>query len=319
MKIRQVDKENITERSMIITANRVTLACGMQMLEHLHVCHQLYYIFGGAPVFEIDGKTLRAGTGTCFCIPPRKPHRMLPLQDSALSCLEFKLQVDDPFLASHLESSSLMMQDQGGIRRLLLYVYDNWRSRDPQNIRNNNTILTTLLMDFFLEEMHYSPDDSCRIRTEGYNPPTRAAMAYIEQQYQNPFSLEELSRELHYNRNYLSSVFSRDTGITVVDYLHLIRIRQAVLMIAFYAQDVFTACESVGFTDPAYFSRVFKRLTGVPARSFKFVFSKTDRKKLGQLFTDEVILNLQVASLEEEMASLKSLGNSVRELARQET
>ena len=298
-------------KTILITANHDQMAIGSQMMDHVHVCYQLYYIAQGNPVFIVDDQEIHAHAGSFFYIPPRVPHKMLPLQKEAMTFYEFKVQINDPFLASHLKKASPPEQDKGYILQMLRYVYDNWRSNDPQNLQNIDTVLRTLLMGFFLDELHYNQTDSCRIYTQNYWQITRSVMAYIEKHYQKRFSLQALSDELNYNRNYISSVFTKNTGISIVDYLNLIRIRKAVLMLAFYSQDVFTTCESVGFQNLSHFSRTFKSMTGASPRSFKYVFSKVDRKRLRSLFTDEPILNLQVCTLEEALTSLRSIGTAV--------
>lgn len=300
----------MSQNLTLITANRVQMAASSQMMEHIHICYQLYYILDGEPIFIVDDVEIRTHPGSFFYIPPQLPHKMLPLQGSFL-CYEFKVQIDDPFLSSHLNCIVQPEEDTGYIRHLLSYVYDNWRSNDIQNIKNTNHILSTLLMGFFLQDLHYIQTDSCRVSTQNYNQLTRAVMAYVERHFQEKFSLHELSQELNYNKNYISSVFTKNTGISIVDYLNLSRIRQAVLMLAFYSQDVFTTCESVGFSNVSHFSRTFKAMTGASPRNFKYVFSKVDRKALHHLFIDEPILALKVCTLEEAFASLRSIGTQV--------
>jgi len=295
----------------VITANQVRLEVGAQMQEHVHVCFQLYYILHGTPLFIVEDTEIRAHKGSFFYIPPQAPHRMLPLADDYMECLEFKVQVNDPFISLPLKKLSSPVSDTGYILHLLTYIIQNWRSHDERNKENISCLLTTLLMGFFLQELHYEQADSCRISTQNYNQITRSAMAYIEKNYQKPFSLEALSRELNYSKSYISSVFSRYTGISIVDYLNLIRVRHAVLMLAFYSQDVFTTCESVGFSNLSHFSRTFRAMTGASPRSFKTVFSKADRRSMHSLFTDEPILNLQVCTLEAAIASLQSIGATV--------
>ena len=128
-----------------------------------------------------------------------------------------------------------------------------------------------------------------------------------------------MAEELNYNKNYLSTVFSRTTGVSVVDYLNLMRIRQTVIFFAYYNQDVFTACESIGFASPSHFSRVFKSLVGISPRNFKYAFSSVDRQSVSQYFTEEPILNYTVCSLEEAFASLKSIGRAAARIIDEKT
>ncbi len=76
-------------------------------------------------------------------------------------------------------------------------------------------------------------------------------------------SLEKVCRIYHYNNKYISTVFKKQLGIGFSRYLNTIRIRHAcVLMDEGFTsvKDISTQC---GFSDQLYFSRVFKKITGV--------------------------------------------------------
>ena len=124
----------------------------------------------------------------------------------------------------------------------------------------------------------------------------------------DPFSLQTLGEQLNYNKNYLCSVFRKDTGISIVEYLNFIRIRQAIIFFAFYGQDVHTTCESVGFANLSHFSRTFKALVGVPPRDFRRAFSLLSQEDAARYFADERVLNYQICTMEEAMTSLHRSG-----------
>ena len=298
----------------LLWANSAEMNTGLQMQEHSHICYQLYYIVKGSPVFVIRGTELQVQPASFFYIPPNTPHRMLPLSQGSMQSYEFKFFIHDDYLRSRLPSEPAALLDDALARRMLRYIVHNWRSKDPQNQANIEHILYSLLSCFFLEQVQYDNQDSSHVETGSYSLITRSIMAYIENHFHTSFSMQKMAVELNYHRNYLSTVFSRDTGISVVDYLNLIRIRQAVIFFAYYNQDVFTAYESIGFTNASHFSRVFKSLVGVSPRHFKHAFSSLDRQSLARYFTEEPILNYRTCSLGEAFASLKRIGAAANQI-----
>lgn len=86
---------------------------------------------------------------------------------------------------------------------------------------------------------------------------------YIAKNYSRPITFSELANQLHVNRVYLGNLFKRETGETFVNYLTLHRIEQAKKLIVSKNFMIFEIAEMVGYTDSAYFSRVFKNYTGV--------------------------------------------------------
>jgi len=91
----------------------------------------------------------------------------------------------------------------------------------------------------------------------------RQIMQYIEEHYPEPISFDELSKKLHLTRNYLSYLFKKETGTSFIHYLTNYRIERAKELLMSRQYMIYEISEMVGYSDPAYFSRVFKKVTGV--------------------------------------------------------
>jgi DNA-binding NarL/FixJ family response regulator/AraC-like DNA-binding protein len=80
--------------------------------------------------------------------------------------------------------------------------------------------------------------------------------------------LRTLSRELGVTPNHLSAQFVRETGRSFREYLSFVRIEAAKRLLASSTLKVWEVAEQVGFLNVEHFSRVFKKLTGVPPHLF---------------------------------------------------
>lgn len=298
----------------LVWVNRATMDPGLQIQEHSHICYQMYYILQGNPVFVINGEELRAHPNSFFYIPPNTPHHMLPLSARKMLAYDLKFIVHDEQTRSNLPSRPVLLSDDELAQKMLSFIVSNWESKDPYSMTLLDHLLSSLLSCFYLDRIQHDDHDdydSHHIDTTAYNPVTRSIMAYIEKNYYIRFSLQKMAEDLSYNKNYLSTVFSKTTGISIVDYLNLIRIRKAVIFFALHNQDVFTTYESIGFTSPSHFSRVFKSLVGISPRSFKYASSKVDWQSRSQYFTQEPILNYRICSLQEAFDSLQNIGRAM--------
>ena len=307
----------MNQTTELVWVNCAAIDPGLQIQEHSHICYQLYYILEGEPVFEIGGKELRALPNSYFYIPPNTPHRMLPHPTEKMLAYDLKFLVHDEQLRSNLPATSTALTDDNLARKMLSFIVSNWESKEAHSVALLDHLLSSLLSCFYLESIHpdgHDDRDSHHIDTSAYNPVTRSVLAYIEKNYYNRFSLQEMAEDLNYNKNYLSTVFSKTTGISIVDYLNLIRIRKAVIFFALHNQDVFTTYESIGFTSPSHFSRVFKTLVGISPRNFKYAFSQVGQQSRSQHFTQEPLLNYSICSLEEAFASLQRSGAFARQI-----
>lgn len=295
-------------RVELIWANRGLLQAGQLMQQHYHACHQLYYILSGSAVFLIGSQRIDAKQSTCFLVPAGMPHQMLPVEQGPMECLELKIFIKDPFLLDKLQAPPEPVTDDGSFKRLLTYAAENWNSRDTQNQTDIEYILSAVLLNFFVDALHYPHKESRYILAENYSALTKAILVYMEKNFSRPFSLQQLGLQLNYNKNYLCSVFTKDTGVTIVEYLNFLRIREALVFFVFYKQDVYTACESVGYGNLSHFSRTFKAMVGMPPREFRKAFSLLTQAEAARYFTDERFLSYQLCTMEEAFASLRRSG-----------
>ena len=93
---------------------------------------------------------------------------------------------------------------------------------------------------------------------------------YLEENYNQSISLNDLSEEFHYSVGYLCNVFRNAYHVTPLRCLNQIRIAHAKTLLSgnldILLKDV-ASC--VGFTDPLYFSRLFKKETGMSPSEYR--------------------------------------------------
>ena len=94
------------------------------------------------------------------------------------------------------------------------------------------------------------------VQTKSY---LAAAIDYIEKNYQNPdITLGQISKMLHLNPSYFSRVFHSITSSTSLKYLTLFRLRNASHLLVHSDLPINEIANTVGYTDPLYFTSVFK-------------------------------------------------------------
>lgn len=93
--------------------------------------------------------------------------------------------------------------------------------------------------------------------------------AYIQAHYAEPIRLEEVAQLANFSENHFSQRFRQETGQLFSDYIAEVRIREAVRL--FRDTDLGTdeIAERVGYANPNYFIKVFKRITGQTVKHFK--------------------------------------------------
>jgi AraC-like DNA-binding protein/mannose-6-phosphate isomerase-like protein (cupin superfamily) len=96
-----------------------------------------------------------------------------------------------------------------------------------------------------------------------------AAIAYLEQHYGSDVSVADVARSAFISPSRLSHVFRAVTGMSLVDYLIQIRIDRAQHLLAETDQPVAQVSYELGIQSPAYFTRLFRRMTGLSPSEFR--------------------------------------------------
>lgn len=75
-----------------------------------------------------------------------------------------------------------------------------------------------------------------------------------------------------FNATYFSTLFKKETGQNFMDYLTELRISKAKELLCGEELSVQDVAEQVGYRDLKYFSRLFKKLTGVSPSDYKKLY-----------------------------------------------
>jgi AraC family transcriptional regulator of arabinose operon len=92
---------------------------------------------------------------------------------------------------------------------------------------------------------------------------TEKAMLYIQQHYSEEVVLDDIARAAGRSVSFFSRKFRSDTGYSPVGYLNYIRIQKACQLLHFTDIRVNELAFKVGFNDPFYFSRYFRKHIGI--------------------------------------------------------
>ncbi|MBO4346976.1 MAG: response regulator [Lachnospiraceae bacterium] len=95
------------------------------------------------------------------------------------------------------------------------------------------------------------------------------AESFINKNYMKDISLDDISRYCNISSYYFSKLFKQETGENYVEYLSRVRIENAKKMLSDSEASIKEISYSVGFSDPNYFSRAFKKYEGVSPTEYK--------------------------------------------------
>ncbi len=91
---------------------------------------------------------------------------------------------------------------------------------------------------------------------------------YINSHFTSPMSLKSLSYDFSISQAYLGQIFRKETGMKFNDYLNDKRVEEAKRMLKGENVVINKIALRLGYTDPAYFYKIFKKRTGISASEY---------------------------------------------------
>lgn len=98
--------------------------------------------------------------------------------------------------------------------------------------------------------------------------PVRFAKKYISDHYDQPVTLADVAGQIGVSTQYFSKIFKEETGYNFVNWLNTVRIKKASEIMLSKQTTIAETAYMVGYNDPNYFSRAFKKYTGMTPSQF---------------------------------------------------
>ncbi len=221
----------------------------------------IHHIVSGKGVYTVSGRTYHLTAGDTFIVYPNVT-------------VSYQADEDEPY-------EYYWVGFNGSDASILLDKTD-FSSQTPVIRLNNEKKIQELLTDIFTKR-GIKPDDYIKMTASLYNfiaflieqstPKATKnisleylhnATDYISRNYAMDISINDIAQNISISRSSLYRTFMKNMNISPIDYLTHFRIKKACALLEKGGLSIEEVSVSTGFTDPFYFSRVFKKIVGVP-------------------------------------------------------
>lgn len=121
--------------------------------------------------------------------------------------------------------------------------------------------LQEIVETFSKSMFHHSPSKNSET--------IKKAMKYISTHFHTNILLEDAANHVHLHPSYFSTLFKQSTGSSFKEYVNLVRIEESKRLLANTDFSIIDIAIAVGFEDQSYFSKVFRKYTGMTPKQFR--------------------------------------------------
>ncbi|MEW5320811.1 response regulator [Geobacillus thermoleovorans] len=100
------------------------------------------------------------------------------------------------------------------------------------------------------------------------------AIQFLDENYHQDIGIDQVAERVGLSPSYFSVLFKQKMGVTFLEYLTNIRIKNACLLLKMSHMKTYEIAEKVGYTDQRYFSQVFKRKLNMTPGEYRKIHSR---------------------------------------------
>jgi AraC-like DNA-binding protein/quercetin dioxygenase-like cupin family protein len=259
---------------------------GSMSSNHYHGHYEIYYQMAGERYYFIKDRTYYIKKGDIVFINMYDLHKTIyagaDFYERVL--INFKARYIKGFLddskdidlfsvfSRDINVYSLSLTEQGFIESLLnKMLQENQKSSIGYGSYLKISLIEILI---FLNRLSLNPQTRSLEYPSALHKKISEVAKYINNNFFNNITLNDLSQVFHVSPFYLSRTFKKVTGFTFIEYLNSTRIKEAQRLLLKSNLSVTDIGEKVGFESTTHFGRVFKNISNASPLQYRKLHSK---------------------------------------------
>lgn len=263
-----IDDNNIASNDTDLLVN----CCGRVVLDTRFSTHNregrndyyLLYLWDGKLLIKSDTVNKQMEAGDLIVIPPHSEYYYQNVSDSIVY---FWIHFSGTNAATLLKklwphgmhvSAGLSDSVHSAFREL----FSEFIFRDPHMDVATQTLLSRILLMLARRSTDSRTTDFYQQRR------IKHSLNYIHQHLVEPMSIDHLAQMEHLSTSHYRTVFRQCMDCSPSEYIISLRISRACELMEQFNMTISEAAAAVGYQDPLYFSRLFRRKTGMSPSTY---------------------------------------------------
>ncbi len=241
---------------------------------HTHPFTELFYVVDGKGEFNIQGQRFPVKPNDFVIINPQVEHTELSSPDEPLEYIVLGINglsfsnLTPVSEGGHPFSFFNLRDEQKDILRYLNAMVQEATSQSMSYELVCHNLLEILLIKI-LRHQHFDLEVGKQSKA---TKDISFIKHYLETYYHESIQLEDLASMTHLSRFYISHSFKKEIGMSPMEYLIDIRIKESKILLRTTNYSISQVADIVGFTTPTYFSKQFRKSTGISPTDYREQF-----------------------------------------------
>lgn len=240
---------------------------------HTHPCAEVFFITNGSGYLRTNEQAVPIGMNDVIIVNSNIEHTEVssetkPLEYIVMGVDGLEAVSSDEKTGEVSEGYSIIPFQTGGEQ--ILFYLRSMLTEMENKYPGYNTICQDLLELVLMLLMRRSRF------TVTFIPSTRKsskecaiARRYIENHFKENLTLDDLAAAAHISKYYLVHAFSREYGVSPINYLLSCRIQESLYLLSKTRIPLSQISGMLGFSSPSYFSQSFRRIQGISPMEYR--------------------------------------------------
>jgi len=224
-----------------------------------------FYCTEGQGTIQIENQTYILRENEAFCIPRHTPHLYHASEENPWSILWVHFKGEDVQYFPLEDRRTVRFSSDHAVKRMH-NLFDLLFDALEESYTLGNFIYISQVLSLILAET-YDREKTGDIREQSRH--ITEIIRYMYRHIGESLTLEQISLDFHLSSSYLNAIFQKNTKHSPIDFFIRLKMKKACNLLRSTDKYIYEVAQELGYTDPYYFSRIFKKVVGMSPKQYK--------------------------------------------------
>ena len=225
-----------------------------------------FYCTEGKGIISVDNKEYILQKNEAFCIPRNKGHFYYACDENPWSILWVHIKGEDTKYFPLDECRIIHFSTEASINRMFFLFDLLFRVLDVSYYSLGNFIYISQVLNLIMGETY------CREKPKSVSSENRQVTYIVRFMYKNldkNLTLKQILDEFKCSKSHLNDIFHKATQHSPMDFYINLKVQEACKLLRSTDLLIYEVAERLGYKDQYYFSRTFKKITGMSPSDYR--------------------------------------------------